>query len=358
MQKLKIVLCGGGTAGHIMPHLALIDGLKKIFDEIHYIGSIGGMEKGIMASNPNIIYHEIVCIKLRRSLSVKNLAIPFKLTQGVLQAKKILKSIKPDVIFSKGGYVAVPVVWAANKRCKIFIHESDMSIGLANKLCIKRAEKVLCTFSLLADKLKKGIHTGTPLRQLIYKGNKQKIFNELNLGRRKVILIMGGSLGAKKINEVLRETLSRLILKYDIIHITGKGNIDTRYNYPDYHQFEFRTDIHDIFAASDLVITRAGSNAIFELAALKKPMLVIPLPKAQSRGDQIENAQFFSDNNIAEVLFQEDLTSSKLFDSIMSLEKNKQKYIDNIQKMSDIDGTQKVLDIISSAITSSEKSKK
>ena len=358
MQKIKIVLCGGGTAGHIMPHIALIDGLKKIFDEIHYIGSVGGMEKGIMSVMPDVIYHEIKCVKLRRSLSPKNLGIPFKLMQGVFQAKKLLKIINPAVIFSKGGYVSVPVVWAAPKDCKVFIHESDMSMGLANKLCSNRANQVLCTFSALAQKLKKGIHTGTPLRSSIYKGSKEKIFNELNLGRRKVVLVMGGSLGSKKINEVLREILNRLLVKYDIIHITGKGNIDTRYNYADYHQFEFRTDIHDVFAASDIVVTRAGSNAIFELAALKKPMLLIPLPKTQSRGDQIENSQFFSSNGLSEVLLQDDLTASKLYDSIISLDQNKQKYINNMQSMPNPDGTKRVLEIILSAITKNTKAEK
>lgn len=309
------------------------------------------MEKGIVSVIPDIIYHEINCVKLRRSLSPKNLFIPFKLMQGIFEAKKILKNIKPCVIFSKGGYVSVPVVWAAPKDCKVFIHESDMSMGLANKLCLNRANQVLCTFPALAQKLKKGIHTGTPLRALIYKGNKQKIFEELNLGQRKVVLFMGGSLGSKKINEVLRETLDRLLVKYDIIHITGKGNIDTRYNYADYHQFEFRTDIHDVFAASDTVVTRAGSNAIFELAALKKPMLLIPLSKAESRGDQIENAEFFSSNGLAKVLYQEELTSSNLYDSIMDLEQNKQKYINNMQKMFNPDGTKKVLEIISKAVS-------
>ncbi|HEY8389771.1 MAG TPA: UDP-N-acetylglucosamine--N-acetylmuramyl-(pentapeptide) pyrophosphoryl-undecaprenol N-acetylglucosamine transferase [Clostridia bacterium] len=352
MQKLKIVLCGGGTAGHIMPHVALIEELKKVFDEIHYIGSVGGMEKGIMSVIPDVIYHEITCVKFRRSLSPKNLAIPFKLTQGVIQAKKLLNTIKPAVIFSKGGYVSVPVVWAAPKDCKVFVHESDMSMGLANKLCQNRANKILCTFSTLAQKLKKGMHTGTPLRSSIYRGNKQKIFDELKIGRRKVILVMGGSLGAKRINEVLRETLGRLLVKYDIIHITGKGNIDTRYNYPDYHQFEFRTDIPDIYAASDLVVTRSGSNAICELAALKKPMLLIPLPKAESRGDQIQNAQYFFENGLAEVLYQEDLDAERLYESIMNLEKNKQKYITNLQKMPNLDGTRKVLDIITSSIKS------
>ncbi|HHW90133.1 MAG TPA: UDP-N-acetylglucosamine--N-acetylmuramyl-(pentapeptide) pyrophosphoryl-undecaprenol N-acetylglucosamine transferase [Clostridiales bacterium] len=348
MRKAKIVLCGGGTAGHIMPHLALIDGLKTIFDEIHYIGSVGGMEKSLMTNLPDVIYHEIVCAKLRRSLSPKNLAIPFKLTQGFFQARKLMKKIRPDVIFSKGGYAAVPVVWAAPKDCKVFIHESDMSLGLANKLCLPKADKVFLTFDNL--KLKKGIYTGMPLRSQIYKGNKQKIFDQLKIGRRKVLLVMGGSQGSKKINETLRQIIDKLIIKFDIIHITGKGNIDARYNYQGYHQLEFCKNINDIYAASDIAVSRAGSTAISELVALKKPMLLIPLPKNQSRGDQIQNAKYFNDQGLAKMLLQEDLTPQSLYDNIVSLDAQRQRYIHNMRNIKYPDGRLKILEILSDAI--------
>lgn len=331
-----------------MPHLALIDGLKKIFDEIHYIGSVGGMEKTLMSNVPGVIYHEIVCAKLIRSLSLKNLAIPFKLTQGFFQARKLMKEIDPDVIFSKGGYASVPVVWAAPKKTKIFIHESDMSLGLGNRLCLPKADKVLLTFE--NPKIKKGVYTGMPLRSQIYYGNEQKIFGQLNIGQRKVLLVMGGSLGSKKINEVLRQTLDKLILKYDIIHITGKGNIDSRYNYKGYHQLEFCSNINDIYAASDIVVSRAGSTAINELLALKKPMLLIPLPKTQSRGDQIQNAKYFSDLGVAKMLLQEDLTPQSLYENIIDLDNNRLKYIQKMQSVKYADGRQRVLEILSEAL--------
>ncbi|HEY8443742.1 MAG TPA: UDP-N-acetylglucosamine--N-acetylmuramyl-(pentapeptide) pyrophosphoryl-undecaprenol N-acetylglucosamine transferase [Clostridia bacterium] len=348
MRKTKIVLCGGGTAGHIMPHLALLDGLKKFFDEIHYIGCVGGMEKNLMANQRGVIYHEIVSAKLIRALSLKNLAIPFKLAQGYFQARKLLKEIKPDVIFSKGGYAAVPVVWAAPKGCKVFIHESDMSLGLANKICLPKADKALLTFENPA--VKKGVYTGMPLRKQIYFGDKNKILNKFNIGNRKVLLVMGGSLGSKKINETLRQILDKLIPRYEIIHITGKGNIDEKYNFKGYHQIEFCGDIHDVYAASDLVVSRAGSTAINELLALKKPMLLIPLPKDQSRGDQIQNAEHFKRLGVAKVLSQEDLTPQTLYDNIIALDNEKSKYFQKMNAIRYPDGRDKVLQILSEAI--------
>ncbi|HEY8419630.1 MAG TPA: UDP-N-acetylglucosamine--N-acetylmuramyl-(pentapeptide) pyrophosphoryl-undecaprenol N-acetylglucosamine transferase [Clostridia bacterium] len=348
MRKTKIVLCGGGTAGHIMPHLALIDGLKKYFDEIHYIGVVGGMEKKLIGNARDVIYHEIVSAKLIRALTLKNLAIPFKLTQGFIQARKLLKEINPDVIFSKGGYASIPVVWAAPRGCKVFIHESDMSLGLANKICLSRADKVLLTFE--NAKIKKGIYTGMPLRPQIYYGNKQKIFDKYNIGQRKVLLVMGGSLGAKKINEVLRQTLDKLTLRYDIIHITGKGNIDSRYNYQGYFQIEFCDNIHDVYAASDLVVSRAGSTAINELLALKKPMLLIPLPKDQSRGDQIQNAEYFKKLGLAKVLLQEDLTPQTLYESVIYLDAYKSQFVQKMQSIKYPDGRLKTLEILANAI--------
>lgn len=331
-----------------MPHLALIDGLKEIFGEIHYIGSVDGMEKSLIANLDDVFYHEIVCAKLRRSLSPKNLAIPFKLAQGIFQARKLMKKIKPDVIFSKGGYAAVPVVWAAPKNCKVFIHESDMSLGLANRLCLPKADKVFLTFDNL--KLKKGIYTGMPLRTQLYKGNKQKIFDQLKIGRRKVLLVMGGSQGSKKINDALRQIIDKLIIKYDVIHITGKGNLDGRYNYSGYHQLEFCQNINDIYAASDIVVSRAGSTAISEFIALKKPALLIPLSKKQSRGDQIQNAKYFCEQGLAKMLLQEDLTPQSLYDNIVSLEADRQRYIQNMQNVKYPDGRIKILKILSSAI--------
>lgn len=342
-----IVLCGGGSAGHTIPHIALLPHLKKHFLDIHYIGSRTGIEKDIISEYPEITYHAIECTKLRRSLTPSNLLIPVKLLQGISQSRKLLRELKPSAIFSKGGYVSLPVVLASGK-IPVILHESDLSMGLANKLAAPHA-KVICTsFPATAAKLNKGVHTGTPLRPNLLNGNARKIIEEFRLTKTKPTLtVIGGSLGAAAINTAVRQALSSLTLKYEIIHITGKNNLNPSYNYHGYHQAEYRSDINDIFAASDLVVSRAGSNTIFELLALRKPMLLIPLPKGASRGDQIQNARNFTDAGLSHTLLQEELTASGLIRSLDTLNSARTNLINAMTRFPNtLDASQAIVKLI------------
>lgn len=347
---MKIVLTGGGTAGHVMPHLALLENLKTKFDEIYYIGSFLGIEKDIIKKQ-TIPYYGITTVKLKRKFDLSNLAIPFKLLKGIFQAKKTLKKLMPDIVFSKGGFVSVPVVMAAKKlKIPVVLHESDITVGLANKICTRYCVKVLTTFESTAKTIKKnkGVFTGAPIRPKLYKGERERGLRSLNFGSLKpVLLVVGGSSGAVKINEILRKSLSRLD-KYNIVHITGKGNLVKELESSSYRQIEFSENIEDIFAAADLVISRAGSNAITEFLAIKKPMLLIPLPKGTSRGDQVLNSEYFKNKGYCLILQQADLTLQNLTDKINELERKKQILKYNMDNAKNTDGTKKIfLEIIS-----------
>lgn len=313
-MKRNILLTGGGTMGHLSPNLALIPILSHIYDEVHYIGSKNGIEKEkieeLTKTYSNLFYHAIPTTKLNRSNPFKNIFIPFVLLSAKNKAKKILQSTKPCVIFSKGGYVSVPVCLnAKNLNIPLVIHESDLSMGLANKIASKYATTVCTTFKETATHFKNGVWTGSPVSPKLLSANKQNAIKKFNLSPAlKTITITGGSLGSVAINKAIENILPNLVKKYNIIHITGK-NKQVNFSHPHYHQLEFADNIGDIFKASDLVISRAGSNTIFELALLKIPMLLIPLSRKSSRGDQIENAEYFKKLGIAEVCYEEQLSS-------------------------------------------------
>ena len=341
-----IVLTGGGTAGHIMPHVALIPELKKHFDRIVYLGSKNGMEKDIITNIPGIEFIEIETVKLIRKLTLKNLLIPYKLIKSINQCKKILKKVKPNIIFSKGGFVSVPVCYAGKKLgIKIISHESDYSFGLANKLILRKCNLMLTSFRETC-KNDNCIYTGSPIRDDIFKGDKKNC--ECGFKKKQpCILIFGGSLGAKKINEVVFKSIDKL-KDFNIIHIVGKNNSKS-IEKPNYFQIEFAKNIWDYFNLADLVVSRAGANSIFEILALKKPMLLIPLGKTQSRGDQIENAEAFKRYGFASVLYEEELTPVTLFKSITNLNKNKERYIKRMEEVSSVPSNklvlQKILDL-------------
>ena len=324
-----IILTGGGTAGHVTPHLALLPYFKKYFSKIYYIGSISGIEKEIISNYKEITYYKIPTVKLIRSLTLKNLLIPFKLIKSIKESYKILKKIKPDVIFSKGGFVSVPVCIAGSLlKIPIIAHESDYSMGLANKLIYKKCTKMCFSFKNISEKYKeKGLYTGSPINDSLFKGNKQETLKSFNFDEsKKTILITGGSLGSQKINQTIFDSIKELSDKYNIIHIVGKNNLNKKIKYQNYKQIEFSKNINNLYACSDLVISRAGSNTIFELLSLKKLMILIPLPKDNSRGDQIENANYFKENNYARVIYQEDLNKNELLNSIDLVLKDKEKY--------------------------------
>lgn len=350
MKTRTIVFTGGGTAGHIMPNIALFDETKKYFDKIVYIGS-NGMEKEILKNYPSVLFYEIPCVKFIRKLTLKNLLIPFKLKKSIKQAKKILKEIKPDVIFSKGGYVSLPTVIAGKKlNIPIISHESDMTMGLANKIIYHYSNKMLTTFSNTAENKNKCIFVGSPIREKVFTGNKNNL--KLNFDKNKTtILFFGGSLGAKAINNVIEANLTDLVKDYNIIHLTGKGKkINLKNKINGYFQQEYANNIEDFFDAADIVVTRGGANAIFELLAIKKPMLIIPLPKSESRGDQIDNAKYFEKQGYAKILFQENLTILNLLNDLEYIKNNKQKFIDAMNNAPEKNVNKKIMSLIMNEI--------
>ncbi len=342
----KIVLTGGGTAGHVTPNIALLPRLKEADFEVHYIGSYEGIEKKLI-EDMGIPYYGISSGKLRRYFDVKNFSDPFRVVKGFGEASRILKKIQPDVVFSKGGFVAVPVVLAAKKNhIPAIIHESDMTPGLANKLCIPAASKVCCNFKETFELLPEGkaVLTGTPIRKELFEGSRTKAAEFCGLDAdRPTILVIGGSSGSVVINNIVRESLDDILKKFQLIHLCGKGNLDERLTgKPGYVQFEYISkELRDLFALSDLVISRAGANAICELLALKKPNILIPLSRAASRGDQILNAKSFKKNGFSYVIEEEELSTASLLNAIRDVSAHKEEYIKAMEdsEMSDSIGT-------------------
>jgi UDP-N-acetylglucosamine--N-acetylmuramyl-(pentapeptide) pyrophosphoryl-undecaprenol N-acetylglucosamine transferase len=329
----RIVLTGGGTAGHVTPCIALLPELKKEGYDIHYIGSYNGIERKLIEEY-NIPYYGISSGKLRRYFDPKNFSDPFKVMKGYFEARKILKKLKPDVVFSKGGFVSVPVVLAAKKySIPVIIHESDITPGLANKIAIPAARKVCANFPETLKYLpaEKAVLTGTPIRKELFSGNKIKGLDFCGFTANKpVILIIGGSTGSKIINDVVRGMLPTLLRDYQIVHLCGKGNLDDKLNgLEGYVQYEYiKKELSDLFAAADLVISRAGANSICELLALRKPHILIPLSQRSSRGDQILNAESFEKQGYSYLLKEEALSVSSLLQAIEDVMGNKNAYIE------------------------------
>jgi UDP-N-acetylglucosamine--N-acetylmuramyl-(pentapeptide) pyrophosphoryl-undecaprenol N-acetylglucosamine transferase len=331
MTNKTIVFTGGGSAGHVTPNIAIINELDHQEWNIKYIGSKKGIEKELI-SKINIPYHEISSGKLRRYVDFENVKDIFRVLRGCLEARKILKKLRPNLVFSKGGFVSVPVIVAARSLgIPIFIHESDMTPGLANKISQRFATKIFTSFEetekFFPKNQTKAI--GSPIRKEILNGSPEQGRHFLGFHQKlPVLTIMGGSLGAKKINEAVRESIHDLTSKYQIVHLCGKGNVDqTLVGLPGYKQFEYiHEELPDILAATDTVITRGGSNAIFEFLALKIPMLIIPLGRAQSRGDQILNAKSFEEKGYSLTLEEENLTKDSLKKTLESLERNRDQF--------------------------------
>ncbi len=351
LKKKKIILTGGGSAGHVTPNLALIPKLRELGYEVQYIGTKDGIEKGII-ENEKIKYHVISSGKLRRYLDIKNFTDPFKVLKGVCQAKKIIKKEKPNVVFSKGGFVSVPVVIGAYlNRVPVIAHESDITPGLANKLSIPYCTKVCVTFpeSLNSIKGQKGVLTGTPIREELFTGKREEGIKICGFKEDKpILLIIGGSLGSKFINDSIRSVLINILKDFNVIHICGKGNMDEKLkNTVGYKQFEYvKEELPHLMNAADIVISRAGANVIFELLALKKPNLLIPLSKKSSRGDQILNAQSFKQAGYSVVLQEEELTSEVLIKNLKTLYKDKDKYIKAMEKSPAQNGVDNIIRLI------------
>lgn len=346
-----IVLTGGGTAGHVTPNIALIPSLKKAGYQISYIGSYEGIEKKLI-EELDIPYYGISSGKLRRYFDIKNFTDPFRVLKGFSNAKKHLKDLSPDIIFSKGGFVAVPVVLAA-KRLKIpvIIHESDMTPGLANRLCIPSAARICCNFpeTLASLPEEKAVLTGTPIRRELLAGNKLNALNFCGFTANKpVIMVIGGSLGSVAVNDAVRSILPELLKDFQIIHLCGKGKVDESLEgVTGYVQYEYiKKELPDMFALADLVISRAGANAICEISSLAKPNLLIPLSAKASRGDQILNARSFERQGYSMVLEEESLTSQKLLDAVRELYADRNQYITAMKNSSHTDSIHVIMDLI------------
>ncbi|PZO45176.1 MAG: undecaprenyldiphospho-muramoylpentapeptide beta-N-acetylglucosaminyltransferase [Pseudanabaena frigida] len=349
----KIVLTGGGTGGHVSPNLALIPELEADGWTVEYIGSKTGIEKQLVAE-VGISYHGISSGKLRRYFSWQNFIDPFKVLKGVFDAYLAIAKIKPQVVFSKGGFVTVPVIFASwLQRIPVIIHESDFSSGLANRLSIPFATKVCVTFPETAKHLTKYAnkvkHTGLPIRSDLLKGNANqgREFCGFNADT-PVLFVVGGSTGSAKINQAVRSILEVLTRDYQVIHACGKGNLDVSLKgNPRYQQFEYLgTELADILALADLVVSRSGANAVFEFLTLRKPNLLIPLSKLSSRGDQILNAKSFQSRGYSAVLFEEDLTSDSLLKAIADLDRRRDEYIQNMNQSEDANAIAQIVTLI------------
>lgn len=347
----RIVLTGGGSAGHVTPHLALLPHLLKAGYEVHYIGTENGIEHGMIAQLDGVTYHAVKSGKLRRYFDWKNFTDPFRVIAGAFQSAHLMRKLKPDVCFSKGGFVSVPVVIGAwLNHVPTLCHESDLTPGLANKICSKFAQKIATTFPECAKALApKGVFTGTPLRPELFSGSREKGLQMAHFTADKpVLLMMGGSLGAQSVNEALRAALPRLLPVMQVFHLCGKGNIDESLNgLAGYYQVEFLSkELPDAMAAADLILSRAGANALCEFQALGKPMLLIPYPKGASRGDQILNAASYEKRGLARVMAQENMTSDSLADALLDLLKNGASLRQALHNAPPADGTQAVLRLI------------
>lgn len=345
-----IVMTGGGTAGHVTPNIALIPKLKEEGWDIRYIGSHNGIEKQLI-SEVNVPYYGISSGKLRRYLSVENIKDPFKVIMGLFEAYSLLKKLAPQVVFSKGGFVTVPVVLAAKLlNIPVIIHESDITPGLANKIASKGAKTICVNFpETLKYVGSKGVLTGTPIREELFKGDKNKAVMLCKFEADKpILLMMGGSLGSVKVNTVLREALAQLTPDFNVIHICGKGNVDVNLKTIEgYYQLEYAgEELPHLFAATDVMLSRAGANALAEIVALRIPSLLVPLSQQASRGDQILNANSMKASGYSEILEEENLTVESLVREIRNVYKNRDHYIQGMRAGQSSSGIENVMEQI------------
>lgn len=351
MAENQILFTGGGTAGHVIVNLALIPHFEEMDWAIDYIGSEDGIEQELVQGIPSVTYHAISTGKLRRYISLENIKDPFKVMKGIFQAWNIIRKKKVNIVFSKGGFVSVPVVIAARlRRVPTIIHESDLTPGLANKIASKFAKKIVTTFPETTKYLPeaKTEHAGAIIRQELYEGNPERGWFMLNGSSNKpVLLIMGGSIGSQKMNQIIRDHIHTLLEDYQIVHICGKNNVDTSIQLAGYTQFEYVHDeLKDLFSITDFVVSRAGANAIYEFLAMRLPMLLIPLSLAASRGDQIDNAKSFQQQGFADVLFEEELNGERFLEATDQLASNAPVIQERMQHQTSTGAKEKVLHFI------------
>lgn len=351
----KIILTGGGTAGHVTPNIALMSELKVRDYEIHYIGSKEGIEKHLLKEF-DIPYYEISSGKLRRYFDLKNFSDPIRIIKGFSEARKIIKKVAPDIVFSKGGFVTVPVVLAAKaKKIPTVIHESDISPGLANRICLPYASMVCANFPETLEHLPEGkvTLTGSPIRKELFLGNRIKGLDFCGFTANKpVILVIGGSLGSVVVNKAIRSVLPQILENFQVIHLCGKDKMDDSLkDKKGYVQFEYiQKELCDLLSSASLVISRSGANAICELLALGKPNVLIPLSKEASRGDQILNADSFKKQGFSYVIKEEELTGQRLLDAIDEVYNNREKYKEAMSASEQNNAVKKVVDVIDNVL--------
>ena len=351
MDRKIIVLTGGGTLGHVTPHMALIPRLKEMGYEIHYIGTASGMEADKIRSMEGITYHAVKTGKLRRYFDWQNFIDPFRVVAGAFESAHLMGKLHPNVVFSKGGFVAVPVVFGAwLHRVPVLCHESDLTPGLANKLCQPFATKMVTTFPECAKALGGNAEVvGTPLRPDLFSGDRARGLALCGMdGKKPILLMMGGSSGAQAVNRALREALGDLTRNFDVVHLCGKGNLDPSLDgMPGYRQIDFLDrELPDVLACADMVLSRAGSNALMEFQALDKPMLLVPYPKGASRGDQILNAQSMEKRGLCRVLLQENMTAATLTEALRATWEARDSLREAVRKAPPANGTERVLELI------------
>jgi UDP-N-acetylglucosamine--N-acetylmuramyl-(pentapeptide) pyrophosphoryl-undecaprenol N-acetylglucosamine transferase len=348
----RIVFTGGGTAGHVTPNIALIEPLLREGWDVHYIGSKSGMEKALIAALSEVTYHGISTGKLRRYFSWQNFIDPFRVIKGYVQARRLIRRLRPDVIFSKGGFVSVPVVLGAGK-VPVVAHESDYSPGLSNRIAMRFTDFVCLSFedTLAHIPQGKGIFTGTPIRPALYAGSREQALAFTGLsGEKPVLLVMGGSLGAQKLNELVRAALPMICERYEVIHLCGRGKNDCDCAACGYNQYEYiGKELPDLFALSDIVLSRAGANSVFELLALNKPSVLVPLTSASTRGDQLLNARYFEKKGYAKVVEQNTATPESLVAAIDEVYQKRETYAERMREDTRSDGTEAILALIKKA---------
>ncbi len=340
-----IVFTGGGTAGHVTPILAIYPNLTNSFDKFYYFGSKFGIEKRLCPSS--IEYMSITTAKLNRQNVFKNASLPFNFTKGYFEAKKYLKEVKPNVVFSKGGYVSLPTVFAAfSLKIPVVCHESDYTLGLSNKLSKNKSNLILTSFEDTARKLPNARVVAPPIRESVLKLNKEKAFEKFNLKNNKpILLVLGGSRGSVTLNNQVIASLSQLLDKYEVLHICGDEHLNN-ITKKGYHKVGFLEDISLAYSVADVCLSRAGANTAFELLALKIPTLFVPLSNKATRGDQIENANYFYKKGFCNVLDEKNLNSNMLISSLDKTIKNKKTYLKNLSSIKLLGGAKEIAEIL------------
>lgn len=357
MKKVKVVFTGGGSSGHVTPSLPLIAALKNKGVDIFYVGSKKGIEQSLIKPL-KIPYTAITVGKLHRYWTWKNLLTPFQLLIGITQSFLICRKIKPDVVFSKGGFVALPMVIAAKlNSVPVVVHESDLTPGLANRLSFPFAKLICVTFPETVQYFKNTSNvllTGMPIRDALQHGDPEKGFKICGFVNKKkpILLIMAGGLGSTIVNESIRRLIKPLTEKFQLIHICGKNKSDFAFEkVKDYKQFEYLHDeFADVLASANLVISRAGATSIYELLALNKPHILLPLSKKASRGDQIDNANYFLNQGLSKVIYFEEFSDEKLIKSVSESYENLDQLKNKLRQFQKLNSTQIIIDKLESII--------